>query len=72
MVLAGIHSEGTQAASEFATTKEYITTLDQRLRQMGGDGPPRYYQALLKVAVDNGIPTKMSLVAVHALQAASD
>jgi hypothetical protein len=72
MVLAGIHSEGTQAASEFATTKEYITTLDQRLRQMGGAGPPRYYQALLKVAVDNGIPTKMSLVAVHALQAASD
>jgi len=72
MVLAGIHSEGTQAASEFATTKEYIMVLDQRLRQMADSGAPRYYQALLKVAVDNGIPTKMSLVAVHSLQAAID
>ncbi|HKP13200.1 MAG TPA: hypothetical protein VJZ91_13865, partial [Blastocatellia bacterium] len=73
MVLAGIHSEGTQAAAEFATTKEYISALDQRLRQMGGEaGQPQYYQALLKVAVDNGIPTKMSLLAVHSLQPASN
>lgn len=73
MVLAGIHSEGTQAAAEFATTKEYINALDQRLRQIGGEsGPPQYYQALLKVAVDNGIPTKMSLLAVHSLQPASN
>jgi hypothetical protein len=68
MVLAGIHSEGTQAAAEFATTKEYINALDERLRQMGGTGAPQYYQVLLKVAVDNGIPTKMSLIAVHRLQ----
>jgi hypothetical protein len=68
MVLAGIHSEGTQAAAEFATTREYIDALDQRLRQLGGAaGPPQYYQVLLKVAVDNGIPTRMSLVAVHNL-----
>jgi hypothetical protein len=73
MVLAGIHSEGTQAAAEFATTKEYIKMLDDRLRQIGGpSGPPQYYQALLKVAVDNGIPTKMSLLAVHSLQPASN
>ncbi|MFL6213530.1 MAG: hypothetical protein ACJ74J_06500 [Blastocatellia bacterium] len=73
MVLAGIHSEGTQAAAEFATTKEYIKMLDERLRQIGGaSGPPQYYQALLKVAVDNGIPTKMSLLAVHSLQPASN
>jgi hypothetical protein len=73
MVLAGIHSEGTQAAAEFATTKEYIKMLDERLHQMGGaSGPPQYYQALLKVAVDNGIPTKMSLLAIHSLQPASN
>lgn len=73
MVLAGIHSEGTQAAAEFATTKEYISVLDQRLRQMGGQaGPPQYYQVLLKVAVDNGIPTKMTLTAIHNLRAASN
>src|ERR1043165_1819616 len=51
MVLAGIHSEGTQAAAEFATTKKYITALDQRLGQRGGSaGPPQYYQILLRVA----------------------
>ena len=72
MVLAGIHSEGTQAAAEFATTKEYIKMLDERLRQIGASGPPQYYQALLKVAVDNGIPTKMSLLAIHSLQPASN
>lgn len=73
MVLAGIHSEGTQAAAEFATTREYINALDQRLRQMGGQaGSPQYYQALLKVAVDNGIPTKMTLLAVHSLQSTSN
>ena len=71
MVLAGIHSEGTQAAAEFATSKEYINTLDQRLRQMGEPGP-QYYQVLLKVAVDNGIPTKMSLIAVHNLQSTNN
>jgi hypothetical protein len=29
--------------------------------------PPKYYQALLKVAVDNGMPTTISLVSVHEL-----
>jgi hypothetical protein len=73
MVLAGIHSEGTQAAAEFATTREYINALDQRLQQMGGQaGPPQYYQVLLKVAVDNGIPTRMSMMAVHRLQSTSN
>ena len=69
MVLAGIHSEGTQAAAEFATTREYANMLEQRLRQFGGsEGPPKYYQALLKVDVDNGIPTKMTLLTIHSLQ----
>ncbi len=73
MVLAGIHSEGTQAAAEFATTREYINALDQRLKQMAGSAaPPQYYQVLLKVAVDNGIPTKMSLLAIHSLQSVNE
>jgi hypothetical protein len=73
MVLAGIHSEGTQAAAEFATTREYINALDQRLKQMAGSAaPPQYYQVLLKVAVDNGIPTKMSLLAIHSLKSVSE
>jgi hypothetical protein len=69
MILAGIYSEGTQAAAEFATSKDYLVTLNQRLQQLfGNQQTPKYYQALLKVTVDNGIPTLISLVAVHRLQ----
>ncbi|MCI0491172.1 MAG: hypothetical protein L0229_31670 [Blastocatellia bacterium] len=68
MVVAGIHSEGTEAAAEYATSSDYLKTLNDRLQQMAGpSGPPRYYQALLKVAVDNGIPTTISLLSVHEL-----
>jgi hypothetical protein len=66
MILAGIHSEGTQAAAEYVAIPEYLTNLNQRLLQFSG---PKYYQALLKVAVDNGIPTTISLLSVHELHA---
>ncbi len=70
MILAGIYSEGTEAAAEFVTTRNHLTTLAQGLRQLGGkDGPPRYYQALLKVGVENGTPTTITLVALHPLRA---
>src|SRR5262249_16548866 len=49
MVLAGIYSEGTEAAAEFVTNASYLNELNQRLLQLGAQaGPPRYYQALLK------------------------
>jgi hypothetical protein len=32
------------------------------------DGPPKYYQVLLKVAVENGIPTTVSVLAIHSLR----
>jgi hypothetical protein len=68
MVLAGIHSEGTQAAAEYVTSKNYLNELNQRLIQAGGEaGPLKYYQALLRVGVENSIPTTMSLVTLHAL-----
>lgn len=68
MTLAGIFSEGTEAAAEFVTTRNHIALLGQRLRQLGGaDAPPRYYQALLKVGVENGTPTTISLIALRAL-----
>lgn len=70
MVVAGIHSEGTQAAAEYLTNIDYLTILNDRLRQLSGSsGPPRYYQALLRVAVDNGMPTTISLISVHELKA---
>lgn len=66
MVLAGTHSEGTEAAAEYVTREVYLSNLNQRLMQLGG-APPKYYQVLLKVAVDNGIPTTISIVTVHEL-----
>jgi hypothetical protein len=73
MILAGILSEGTQAAAEYVTRKEYLGVLNQRLQNMPGeDGPPKYYQVLLKVNVDNGIPTTVSILAIHALRATRD
>jgi hypothetical protein len=71
ITLGGIKSEGTQAAAEYVTRKEYLNALDQRLQELsGGNGRPKYFQALLKVDVDNGIPTTLSIVAVHELQPA--
>ena len=69
MVLAGIKSEGTQAAAEYVTKKEYLNILNQRLQQLpGSSGPPRYYQVLLKVDVDNGIPITASILTIHKLE----
>jgi hypothetical protein len=73
MILAGILSEGTQAAAEYVTRKEYLGVLNQRLQNMPGEGgPPKYYQVLLKVNVDNGIPTTVSILAIHALKVTRD
>jgi hypothetical protein len=67
MVLAGIHSEGTEAAAEFITSRSHLSDLSNRLRGAGGGRPLRYYQALLRVGVESGIPTTISLVALHEL-----
>lgn len=68
MVLAGLHSEGTAAAAEYVTSKQYLSEFNQRLVKAGGGQPPKYYQALLKVGVDNGIPTTITLVSIHELR----
>jgi hypothetical protein len=69
MVLAGLRSAGTEAAAEYVTTKTHLHELNDRLRKMGGaDGPPKYYQALLRVGVENGIPTTISLIALRGLR----
>ena len=72
MTLAGIFSEGTEGAAEFLTTRNHLTVLGQRLRQLGGqNAPPKYYQALLKVQVENGTPTTITLLSLRALPEAS-
>lgn len=69
MVLAGLHSEGTAAAAEYVTSKRYLTQFNQQLAQVGSGGNlPKHYQALLKVSVDNGIPTTITLVSIHELR----
>ena len=71
MVLAGIYSEGTEAAADFVTNASYLNELNQRLRQLRQQSTPtRYYQALLKVRVENSFPTKVSLLTVRELQSA--
>lgn len=73
MTLAGIYSEGTEAAAEFVTTRNHLAALAQRLHQAGGqNAPPKYYQALLKVEVENGTPTTITLLALHPLSESTD
>ena len=40
MVLAGIYSEGTEAAADFVTNASYLDELNQRLRQLRGQSAP--------------------------------
>ncbi|HYX40113.1 MAG TPA: hypothetical protein VE821_00375, partial [Pyrinomonadaceae bacterium] len=69
MMLAGVYSQGTEAAAEFVTNKSYLNQLNQRLQQLKPTGSaPRHYQALLKVSVENGIPTTISILALHELR----
>jgi hypothetical protein len=68
MVLSGVYSQGTEAAAEFVTEKTYVDQLNARLRQLAGESTdPLYFQALLRVEVENGIPTKITLVTLHRL-----
>lgn len=67
MILAGVYSQGTEAAAEYVTEKAYVDQLDAKLRELPGEGP-LYFQALLRVRVENGIPTSITLVALHRLE----
>jgi hypothetical protein len=64
MVLSGIYSQGTEAAVEFVTVRDYLNQINQRLEQ---SNTPGHFQALLKVGVENGIPTTISILALHKL-----
>jgi hypothetical protein len=64
MVLSGIYSQGTEAAVEFITDKNYLDQLNQELRKAKITD---HFQALLKVGVENGIPTTISILALHKL-----
>jgi hypothetical protein len=69
MILAGITTFGTQAAAEYVTRPEYAKELITHLNTETGDARrlPSYYQVLIKVKVNGGVPVQISYVTHHAL-----
>jgi len=70
LILAGITTFGTQAAAEYVTKPEYIKDLIAHLATSSAEGPPRlpsYFQILIKVKVNGGVPVQISYVTHHEL-----
>lgn len=70
MILAGINTFGTQAAAEYVTQPEYIKSLISHLNLAPENQPPvlpAFYQVLLKVKVNGGVPVQISYVTHHVL-----
>jgi hypothetical protein len=69
MILAGITTYGTQAAAEYVTKPEYIQDMISHLSTSSGDSPtlPSFYQVLIKVKVNGGVPVQISYVTHHVL-----
>jgi hypothetical protein len=69
MSSAGVYSQGTEAAAEYVTDKNYLDQLNRRLSELKQPNRPGcYFQALLKVGVENGIPTTITVLALHELR----
>ncbi|HYL99179.1 MAG TPA: hypothetical protein VEZ90_09510, partial [Blastocatellia bacterium] len=70
LVLAGITTFGTQAASDYVTRTEFANELIAHLNQARGSASPRlpdYYQVLVEVKVNGGVPVQMTYVTHHVL-----
>jgi hypothetical protein len=70
MILAGITTFGTQAAAEYATKSEHMKDLIAHLNiSPAGESPrlPSFYQVLVKVRVNGGVPVQLSYVTHHVL-----
>ena len=70
MILAGITTFGTQAAAEYVTKPEHIKDLIAHLdTSQSPDAPklPLFYQVLIKVKVNGGVPVQISYVTHHVL-----
>jgi hypothetical protein len=63
LILAGITTYGTQAAAEYVTKPEHIKDLITRLDDSSSSNSPRlpsFYQVLIKVKVNGGVPVQIS------------
>lgn len=67
-VLAGITTFGTQAAAQYVSEPQYADDLLSHLTASAPGGQqPAYYQALVKVKVNGGVPVQLTYVTHHAL-----
>ena len=70
LILAGITTFGTQAAAEYVTKPEYVKDLISHLSTPSGQGAPKlppYFQILIRVKVNGGVPVQISYVTHHEL-----
>jgi hypothetical protein len=71
LILAGVTTFGTQAAAEYVTKPEYVKDLISRLETSApGDATslPSFYQVVIKVKVNGGVPVQISYVTHHVLE----
>lgn len=71
LILAGITTYGTQAAAEYVTKPEHIADLTAHLNSSPTGGAPifpAYYQILLRVRINGGVPVQISYVKHHVLE----
>src|SRR5215472_4315148 len=69
LILAGITTFGTQAATEYATNPENMKELVTHLKAgPGGSGSiPPYFQVLIRVKINGGVPVHTDYVTYHPL-----
>jgi hypothetical protein len=71
VILAGVTTFGTQAAAEYVTKPEYVKDLVDHLNiSPAGEAPrlPPYYEVVVKVKVNGGVPLQISYVTHHVLE----
>jgi hypothetical protein len=69
LILAGITTFGTQAAAEYVSNPEYMKDLVTHLKAgPGGSGSiPSYFQVLIRVKINGGVPVHTDYVSHHPL-----
>jgi hypothetical protein len=70
MILGGITTYGTQAAAEYVSKPEHIKELISHLNVSSNPDTPKlpaYYQIVIKVKVNGGVPVQIAYVTHHVL-----
>src|SRR5215831_4127620 len=67
LILAGITTFGTQAATEYVTNPEYVKELVTHLKAGNGGSIPQYFQVLIRVKINGGVPVHTDYVTHHPL-----